>query len=385
MKALSFGGNGLEYFKIWIVNILLTILTFGLYYPWAKVRRNRYFYGNTSLQERDFEYHATGKQLFFGYLIALVLFVIYIVFSEIFPILGTLLAIVMFGFIPWVIVKSMMFNMRMSSFSNVRFGFDGDFSGSYFIFLVLPLLLNLGFGISVAIAFGLFGLHPIIGVVGLLGCLAYAVFAFAYFVKRSSEFYLKNTNFGGGSFETTFNLKELMAISLKILGFGLLLTLIIFGILFAATYSIIDLATLQNSLEGLQTEEEMNIMPLLIGMFTLYAGLILVWVATMAFSFVLNREYIYDNTILDNEIRFSSSLKALPYVWVVFSNFLLIIFTLGLGAPWAKVRVAKMVVENTYVDAPHGFDRYITQKQAKSSALGEQIGDAFDVDVGLGM
>ena len=385
MKALSFGGNGLEYFKIWIVNILLTILTFGLYYPWAKVRRNRYFYGNTSLQERDFEYHATGKQLFFGYLIALVLFVLYIIFSEIFPILGTLLAIAMFGFIPWVIVKSMMFNMRMSSFSNVRFGFNGDFSGSYFIFLVLPLLLNLGFGVGVAIAFGLFGLHPFIGIIGIIGCLAYAVFAFAYFVKRSSEFYLKNSSFGGSSFETTFNLKDLMAISLKILGFGLLLTLIVFGILFATTYGIIDLATFQNSLEGLQSDEEMNIMPLLIGMFVLYAGLILVWVATMAFSFVLNREYTYDNTTLDNEIRFSSSLKALPYVWIVFSNFLLIVFTLGLGAPWAKVRVAKMVVENTYVDAPHGFDHYITQKQAKSSALGEQIGDAFDVDVGLGM
>ena len=64
MRVLSFGGSGFEYFKIWIVNILLTILTLGLYYPWAKVRKNRYFYGNTSLDERNFEYHATGKQLF---------------------------------------------------------------------------------------------------------------------------------------------------------------------------------------------------------------------------------------------------------------------------------------------------------------------------------
>ena len=64
---------------------------------------------------------------------------------------------------------------------------------------------------------------------------------------------------------------------------------------------------------------------------------------------------------------------------------MIIIFTLGFGTPWAKVRVAKMIVENTYVDAPHGFDRYVTQKQTQSSALGEQIGDVFDVDVGLGV
>ena len=43
MKALSFNGSGMEYFKIWIVNVLLTIITLGLYHPWAKVRNHRYF------------------------------------------------------------------------------------------------------------------------------------------------------------------------------------------------------------------------------------------------------------------------------------------------------------------------------------------------------
>ncbi|MFT6387486.1 MAG: hypothetical protein ACJAUP_000857 [Cellvibrionaceae bacterium] len=45
MKTLRFEGKGFEYFKIWMVNILLTIVTLGLYYPWAKVRHLRYFYG----------------------------------------------------------------------------------------------------------------------------------------------------------------------------------------------------------------------------------------------------------------------------------------------------------------------------------------------------
>ena len=41
---LEFTGSGSEYFRIWIVNLLLTLVTLGLYYPWAKVRRLRYFY-----------------------------------------------------------------------------------------------------------------------------------------------------------------------------------------------------------------------------------------------------------------------------------------------------------------------------------------------------
>src|SRR5690348_9519846 len=45
--SIRFSGGGGEYFRIWIVNLLLTIVTLSLYYPWAKVRKLRYFYGNT--------------------------------------------------------------------------------------------------------------------------------------------------------------------------------------------------------------------------------------------------------------------------------------------------------------------------------------------------
>ena len=38
---LRFTGSGGEYFKIWIVNLLLTIATLGIYSAWAKVRKAR--------------------------------------------------------------------------------------------------------------------------------------------------------------------------------------------------------------------------------------------------------------------------------------------------------------------------------------------------------
>src|SRR5258707_6333866 len=44
---LRFTGRAGEYFRIWIVNICLSIVTLGIYSAWAKVRRKRYFYGNT--------------------------------------------------------------------------------------------------------------------------------------------------------------------------------------------------------------------------------------------------------------------------------------------------------------------------------------------------
>ncbi|MDR1708461.1 MAG: DUF898 domain-containing protein, partial [Candidatus Accumulibacter sp.] len=54
---LSFAGSGGEYFRIWIVNLMLSIVTLGFYSPWAKVRREQYFHRNTLLDGSGFDYH----------------------------------------------------------------------------------------------------------------------------------------------------------------------------------------------------------------------------------------------------------------------------------------------------------------------------------------
>ena len=58
----EFTGSGSEYFRIWIVNTLLTVVTLGIYSAWAKVRRLRYFYGSTQLAGSTFEYHGQGQR-----------------------------------------------------------------------------------------------------------------------------------------------------------------------------------------------------------------------------------------------------------------------------------------------------------------------------------
>jgi len=42
VAAPTFTGRGSEYFRIWVVNVLLTLVTFGVYSAWAKVRKARY-------------------------------------------------------------------------------------------------------------------------------------------------------------------------------------------------------------------------------------------------------------------------------------------------------------------------------------------------------
>ena len=59
--ALSFSGSGAEYFRIWIVNLALTVATLGIYSAWAKVRRLQYFYRNTHLAGAAFNFHGQPK------------------------------------------------------------------------------------------------------------------------------------------------------------------------------------------------------------------------------------------------------------------------------------------------------------------------------------
>ena len=47
--SFQFKGRAGEYFRIWIVNTLLSVVTLGVYSAWAKVKRLRYFYGSTFL------------------------------------------------------------------------------------------------------------------------------------------------------------------------------------------------------------------------------------------------------------------------------------------------------------------------------------------------
>ena len=66
-------GRGGELFVVFIVNLVYKILTLGIYHFWAKTRIRRYIWTQTSFDGERFEYTGTGKELFFGFLKAMLL------------------------------------------------------------------------------------------------------------------------------------------------------------------------------------------------------------------------------------------------------------------------------------------------------------------------
>lgn len=77
-KDFKYFGKGTEFALIYFKNILLTIVTFGLYYPWAKVEKLKYHYQSTQLDNSAFTFNGTGKEVFKGFIkIYLILFLLY--------------------------------------------------------------------------------------------------------------------------------------------------------------------------------------------------------------------------------------------------------------------------------------------------------------------
>ncbi len=77
-RQFSFTGNGVDLFKIYIVNWLLTIITLGMYYPWAKATLLRYNYQHTFFEKTSFVFHGTGAEIFKGFIkVVLYLIIVY--------------------------------------------------------------------------------------------------------------------------------------------------------------------------------------------------------------------------------------------------------------------------------------------------------------------
>lgn len=145
---LEFNGKGSEFFSVIIVNWLLTVLTLGFYYPWAKARKLQFLYGETSLNGDSFSFHGTGKEMFKGFIKAIliigVLYGLFFLFLYLqLPILGIgILYLGILALLPFAIHGSYRYRMSRTSWRGIRFGYRGDrkeFSINFFKWLLYTI------------------------------------------------------------------------------------------------------------------------------------------------------------------------------------------------------------------------------------------------------
>jgi uncharacterized membrane protein YjgN (DUF898 family) len=331
-----FTGKGFEYFKIWIVNILLSIVTLGIYSAWAKVRNHQYFYGNTHFNNSTFEYTATPIQVLKGRIIAFVLLVIFAVAGRISPILSLVLTLLFLIALPWIAIMSLKFNARNTRYRNLAFRFHGDVWGAAKAFIFWPLL-----GV-----FSLFALMP-----------------FAW--KKQTQYIFGNSAYGTADFSFDVSVKEYYKMLLIILGAGVVF-MIIFGALFG--FSIAGLAT--KPAAGL-----VAMIPIMLIYLAFYLFVGAYFMVTMA-NIQLNNTQLQEHRMGGNWDLFS-------YAKLLAVNTLLILCTLGLYIPFAKIKTAAYRADHTQFIAVGDLDQFIAAEKEHVGALGEGVSDLFDVDISV--
>ncbi|MFD2451971.1 YjgN family protein [Ideonella paludis] len=145
---VRFTGSGSEYFRIWIVNLLLIVVTASLYWPFARARRLAYFQANTVIDGQPLGFHGDPWKMFRGYLMMLALAIVYSVASNVSP-MAALVSVAVLALVwPALWRASMQFRLANTSWRGVRFAFKGTLGGAYGAMLpaFLPSVVLVGLG-----------------------------------------------------------------------------------------------------------------------------------------------------------------------------------------------------------------------------------------------
>jgi uncharacterized membrane protein YjgN (DUF898 family) len=337
---LQFTGNANEYFRIWIVNVFLTVVTLGIYAAWAKVRTRRYFYAHTLLDGHPFEYHGDPRAILKGNLIVGLGIGVYYVVQQIRPEVSLALFAVGFCLFPWLVFQSLRFMAFNSSYRNVRFRFHGAIGASYINYFLLPACVPFTLGL----------LAP-------------------YTAYKQRDYVFGNAAYG--TTRASFTGQPGPFYGVYLAAFGVMFGVsIVLGIAMALT--LIPALSRGNA----------NPTAALTLIIPIYALVLLMFSLGQQYIYARLANYTWSNTTAPG-LKFISTLSASELIKLRFTNLLAIIFSLGLLSPWAKVRFTQYVLSNLSIVANTDLESFTADTDAETNALGDAATDFLNIDLGL--
>jgi uncharacterized membrane protein YjgN (DUF898 family) len=345
--GIEFTGSAREFFGIWFVNLVLSVLTLGIYSAWAKVRTERYFYGNTRFGGAPFEYLAQpipilkGRLVAYAVVIALGLsghFQIWFVYIPL--ILGVLVAL------PWLVQRTLRFRARYSAWRGLRFRFTGSTNDAYVAFFFRPMVQ-----------------------------LVTMYLTMPWVRMKQHEYVVQGHRFGGMPFGYRGDLGSYFIPFLISLGLAFAGYVIAFVAVFAGIALTASLGLGGAEGEGPSTQ----------AMLTTFAPAAVVYLAILTLPVYVRTRYLNLMWRFSHlgEHRFESTLRARDVIWIYVSNGLAIVFSLGLAVPWAMVRLARYRAGHFAVWVQGDLDSFAAEAERAEGATGAELLDALDLDVDL--
>ncbi|APH59579.1 putative membrane spanning protein [Granulibacter bethesdensis] len=369
----QYDGKTGELYKIFLINLLLSIVTLGIYRFWAISRMRRYLWSRCRFQETRFTYTGTGGELFLGFLKVLGLLILLIAatgaaaygLAKLSPSLVPVPIIAAYIFVVLLAVGAPYAAQRYRLSRTEWNGIRGGMTGSLFTYAFYALL------------------YGVLTILTLYQLAPWAAVRLTEYRINNSQFGSENLSFYGRAgrlylaFLATFLIMVVLFFSIALLAwYGLAVT---FG---ADPWVFGDngrsLVTLFKALPHLEPEIAKNVQTIiaLVGVGALFIYLILATLISCWYIALFIRHVIGNTTYAS--FRFFSTVTGLKLLGQLTGNFLITLFTLGLGLPFVIQRNMRFLERHTLVIGNPLPAEWLHQNTQSLPATGEGLLNVFD-------
>lgn len=354
---LEFTGRGAEYFRLWVVNVLLTLLSLGVYSAWAKVRKARWFARHTRLMGDAFDYHGRPGPILLGRLLVLPLLLAY-GYAFLWSTTAGLLA---FGLLyaagPLLFAQAQRFKLGNTSWRGLRFGFDAPRAQVYQVCLPLILLWT---ATTLVLK-----LH--LGEELMWGSMALTALGLPWAHSRLKQLQHRHARYGAQRFSYVPRHSAFYGVYFVAAGMLVLVML-------AGGFSLWLIKQW-----GSQDEVQARIMFILAGTWMLFLAWLFAWpvFAAKVQQIVWRRSDLGD-------VAFDCDIQPARFWWLTLRQILLVLLTTGLYWPFAAVALARYRIESITLHSPAPLDSLVFQAAPANAdgTLGEGSADGFGLDLG---
>ncbi len=360
--ALTFSGSGGEYFRIWIVNLLLTIATLGIYSAWAKVRRQQYFDRNTHLAGAIFDFTGNPLAILRGRILAVILLAAYQYAFGFSLAVGLLVVAILLVSLPYLLRGALRFRLQNTRYRGMRFNFTGSTPGAYRAY-VPPML---AFMLPTVLAAVTKDPKWFISVVAL-----YLLWPWMHGVIKAYQ----HQHFSFGNLESRYDIRPARFYGpyLLALGMGLIAVALTFGI--GILLAFISSALVGNKTFGISSDMYVPALFAVLGAYLMY-------LLGGCYLHVRLANMVWTNTSFAG-IWIKSELKLWSFIRLQAVNVVLTFLTLGLYRPFAVVKVYAFHLANIRVETDDSFDHIMAGSTTTSDGSADGVADLFGIDLAL--
>jgi uncharacterized membrane protein YjgN (DUF898 family) len=388
---IAFTGSGSEFFRVWIVNLLLSIVTLGFYTPFARRRTAQYFYSHSIVADSPLEFTAQQRKMVFGFLLLVALYIAFRLAADtgqdtavsLFLLAGAALA-------PYFWASAMRFRLSATRWRGVRLQFTAAWREVYkaswpiFAIALAWILAMLAFSVVTgdvpvtgedASSFEWPAIPPMLWVL-LAAALVVTLLCIIRLEFNYKSLLVSKAYIGAqaGRWKPVYG--DFVRIWLATLG-----VFLAGALLFALVVGLVAGGSFLGAGGTGPSGPAATVVAMIATVVAFLFGLLLASAPARAYRQARMFQLVWNNVGVSRIARFKCKLRAGSFVLLRVKNMLLTLFTLGFYRPFAMVSEYRMKLESVTLHVKGGVDQLVGQLVRQQGGLGDAVADAVGLDL----